>query len=74
MLLLAWFVIPMILGGAEVNRSRWDPAYKFDSYGAQIILTELFSGMGPGTTSPAADLVRAARDLSQCDLDQALAG
>ncbi|MFE4575321.1 LuxR C-terminal-related transcriptional regulator [Streptomyces chartreusis] len=36
-------------------------------------LTELFSGMGPGTTSPAADLVRAARDLSQCDLDQALA-
>jgi LuxR family maltose regulon positive regulatory protein len=36
-------------------------------------LTELFSGMGPGTTSPAADLVRAARDLSRCDLDHALA-
>ncbi len=44
MLLLAWFVIPMVLGGAEVNRSRWDPAYKFDSYGAQTILKELFSG------------------------------
>ena len=43
LLLLAWFIVPMILGG-EVNRSRWDPAYKFDSYGAQIILTELFSG------------------------------
>ncbi|MER5938416.1 LuxR C-terminal-related transcriptional regulator [Streptomyces sp. NPDC001928] len=36
-------------------------------------LTELFAGMGPETTSPAADLVRAAGDLSRCDLDQALA-
>ena len=44
MLLLAWFVIPMLLAGGEVNRSRWDPAYKFDSYGAPIILRELFSG------------------------------
>lgn len=43
-LLLAWFVIPMMLAGAEVNRSRWEPAYKFDSYGAPIILRELFSG------------------------------
>lgn len=44
MLLLAWFVVPMLLAGGEVNRSRWDPAYKFDSYGAPIILGELFSG------------------------------
>ncbi len=44
MLLLAWFIIPMLLAGGEVNRSRWDPAYKFDSYGAPIILRELFSG------------------------------
>ena len=44
MLLLAWFVVPMMLIGGEVNRSRWDPAYKFDSYGAPIILSELFSG------------------------------
>ncbi len=44
MLLLAWFVVPMILAGGEVNRSRWDPTYKFDSYGAPIILRELFSG------------------------------
>ncbi|MFJ7075681.1 LuxR C-terminal-related transcriptional regulator [Streptomyces sp. NPDC098781] len=36
-------------------------------------LAELFSGMGPGPTSPAADVVRAARDLSACDLDRALA-
>ncbi|QOV36711.1 tetratricopeptide repeat protein [Streptomyces ferrugineus] len=34
-------------------------------------LTELFSGMGPEATSPAADLVRAARELSRCDLDHA---
>jgi hypothetical protein len=34
----------MMLAGAEVNRSRWEPAYKFDSYGAPIILRELFSG------------------------------
>ncbi len=44
MLLLAWFVVPMLLSSGEVNRSRWDPAYKFDSYGAKIILTELLSG------------------------------
>ncbi|MFF4353486.1 LuxR C-terminal-related transcriptional regulator [Streptomyces sp. NPDC001530] len=35
-------------------------------------LTELFSRMGPEATSPAADLVRAARDLAQCDLDRGL--
>jgi uncharacterized membrane protein len=44
MLLLLWFVVPMMLAGGEVNRSRWDPDYKFDSYGAPIILRELFSG------------------------------
>ena len=44
MLLLAWFVVPMMLVAGEVNRSRWDPAYKFDSYGAPVILRELFSG------------------------------
>ena len=43
-LLLAWFLIPMMLAGAEVNRSRWDPGYKFDSYGAPVILAEVFSG------------------------------
>ena len=43
-LLLAWFVVPMMLTASEVNRSRWHPGYKFDSYGASIILGELFSG------------------------------
>ncbi|MFI6037480.1 LuxR C-terminal-related transcriptional regulator [Streptomyces sp. NPDC051315] len=35
-------------------------------------LTELFSPMGPEARSPAADLVRAARDLSRYDLDRGL--
>ncbi|GGW51225.1 LuxR C-terminal-related transcriptional regulator [Streptomyces galilaeus] len=36
-------------------------------------LTELFSPMGPEARSPAADLVRAAGDLSRYDLDRGLA-
>jgi len=36
-------------------------------------LAELFSRMGPEATSPATDLVRAARDLLRCDLDCGLA-
>ncbi|MEV4947659.1 LuxR C-terminal-related transcriptional regulator [Streptomyces sp. NPDC053755] len=36
-------------------------------------MDRLFSRMGPGATSPATDLVRAARDLSRCDLDHGLA-
>lgn len=35
-------------------------------------LTELFSHMGPEARSPAADLVRAARDLSRYNLDRGL--
>ncbi|MER6347226.1 LuxR C-terminal-related transcriptional regulator [Streptomyces sp. NPDC001595] len=35
-------------------------------------LTELFSGMAPGTTSPATELVRAACHLSRCELDHGL--
>ncbi|MGP4086941.1 LuxR C-terminal-related transcriptional regulator [Streptomyces sp. KR55] len=36
-------------------------------------LAQLFSHMGPGARSPATDLVRAARDLAQCDVDRGLA-
>ena len=43
-LLLAWFVVPMMLVGGDINRSRWEAAYKFDSYGAPVILRELVSG------------------------------
>nr|WP_234311965.1 LuxR C-terminal-related transcriptional regulator [Streptomyces griseus] len=35
-------------------------------------LVELFSRMGPEATSPASDLVRAARELARCDLDRGL--
>ncbi|MER5435364.1 LuxR C-terminal-related transcriptional regulator [Streptomyces sp. NPDC002588] len=36
-------------------------------------LADLFSRMGPEAGSPATDLVRAARDLSRCDLEHGLA-
>jgi LuxR family maltose regulon positive regulatory protein len=36
-------------------------------------LTDLFSGMAPEARTPATDLVRAARDLSRCDLEHAAA-
>ncbi|MFG2133273.1 LuxR C-terminal-related transcriptional regulator [Streptomyces sp. NPDC048751] len=35
-------------------------------------LAELFSHMAPEATSPATDLVRAARELARCDLDRGL--
>lgn len=44
LLLLAWFVIPMLLTAGEVNRSHWDPSWKFDSFGARAVLSQLFSG------------------------------
>ena len=44
LVLIAWFVIPMLLTSGEVNRSRWDEIWKFDSWGARNVLNELFSG------------------------------
>jgi hypothetical protein len=44
MLLLAWFVIPMLLASGEANRCRWDDVWKFDSWGAGNIFRSLFSG------------------------------
>src|SRR6202045_2995349 len=32
-LLVVWFVVPMMLVSGDINRSRWEVAYKFDSYG-----------------------------------------
>ncbi len=43
-ILLAWFVVPMLLASGEVNRSRWDDVWKFDSWGAGNVFNELFSG------------------------------
>jgi 6-pyruvoyl-tetrahydropterin synthase related domain len=42
--LLAWFVIPLVLSGGEVNHSRWEDAYKWDSFGAPFLLERLASG------------------------------
>lgn len=44
LLLLAWFVVPLVLARDVVNHSRFEPAMKWDSYGARFILGELFSG------------------------------
>ncbi len=44
LLLLAWFIVPLILAKQIVNHSRWEFAWKWDSFGARVILTELFSG------------------------------
>jgi len=42
--LLAWFVVPLALSGAEVNHSRWEAQWKWDSFGAPHILRALVSG------------------------------
>src|SRR5580692_6249512 len=44
LILVAWFVVPMLLAGGEANRCRWDDVWKFDSWGAKNILSTLFSG------------------------------
>ena len=43
-ILLAWFVVPMLLASGEVNRCRWDDVWKFDSWGAGNIFKTLLSG------------------------------
>ncbi len=43
-ILLAWFVVPMLLASGEANRCRWDDVWKFDSWGANGILSALISG------------------------------
>ncbi len=44
LLLLAWFVVPLVQSSALVNHSRWEDPRKWDSYGARFILTELLAG------------------------------
>jgi len=44
MILLAWFVVPMLLASGEANRCRWDDVWKFDSWGARNIFDTLLSG------------------------------
>lgn len=42
--LVAFFVVPLLLSGGSVNHSRWEPEFKWDSFGARLILGELASG------------------------------
>jgi hypothetical protein len=44
LLLLAWFVVPLVQASELVNHSRWEDPRKWDSYGARFILTELLAG------------------------------
>ena len=43
-ILIAWFVVPMLLASGEANRCRWDDIWKFDSWGAKNIFRTLFMG------------------------------
>lgn len=40
----SYFLVPLALDSGYMNRSVWEPAYKYDSYGAQQILKWLFRG------------------------------
>src|SRR5262249_44105256 len=42
--LLMWFLLPLFLDRHEVNHSRWEDPWKWDSLGARFILSELFAG------------------------------
>lgn len=44
LVLLAWFLIPMVLVKETIGHNRWEPTQKWDSYGASYIIGELFSG------------------------------
>ena len=44
LLLVAWFIVPLVAVKGTVNHSRWEPPQKWDSYGAPYILHELFTG------------------------------
>src|SRR5207247_1564276 len=42
--LLAWFLVPLLRSSEAVSHSRWEAEYKWDSFGAPVILGELASG------------------------------
>jgi hypothetical protein len=64
LLLIAWFVVPLLLASPEVNRCHWDDIWKFDSWGAPTILRQLFSGhLFDAGRAPALSLAMAAAVL-----------
>jgi hypothetical protein len=44
LLLLVWFILPALLVMETINRSRWEAAFKWNSFGAGFILRELMAG------------------------------
>ena len=44
LVLVAWFVVPLVLGMEIVNHSRWEDAEKWDSYGARRVLGAIATG------------------------------
>lgn len=40
----SYFLVPLALDSGYLNRSVWDPQYKYDSYGAQQVLEWLIRG------------------------------
>lgn len=44
LLLLGYWILPVLLYGNYHNNSVWDPIWKFDSYGFRTVLTNLFNG------------------------------
>jgi hypothetical protein len=44
LLLTAWFTVPLLLSRAEINHSRFEPGFKWDSFGSRAVLSALFDG------------------------------
>ena len=44
LVLIAFFVVPMVLDSSYINHSRWEPAWKWDSFGAEAIGRALANG------------------------------
>lgn len=42
--MVAFFVVPMLLDASAINHSRWEPAWKWDSFGHGWVLSQLVSG------------------------------
>jgi len=43
-LLSAWLLIPLMTDGAFINHSRWEDAWKWDSFGARNVARKLITG------------------------------
>jgi hypothetical protein len=79
LVLIAFFVVPMVLDSSYINHSRWEPAWKWDSFGAEAIGRALANGtlLDDGrlpilTLLAAAGLVIAALRSRRCRTARAL--